>query len=313
MADRRSGSTVVWPVDPGAGGNGSSAVRPTRDRPTPAHTAPARSGRGGSVRTGQRRDPAPPASNGNGNGNGNGTANGNGTGNGNGNGHSGSGLVFDDAAAGPPPARSDESARATALALSRAMPRTGRSHRRSRALSNSGLRSGPPLGGRRRRVGSRLVPLVGAVVVLGIVVGLAVALAPTPARHNDGLKSPGPHSPKKVTHVTHSPTTVPPPPELQPSSGSSSTSAVYAAPATAYTVDLRATTGLCWVEATQESTGDVVWTGTLQPGQTRAIPTTGSLFLRLGAADDVSVSVNGEQVLMPAGFQSPFDMNFSAT
>jgi Domain of unknown function (DUF4115) len=149
-------------------------------------------------------------------------------------------------------------------------------------------------------------------VVLGVVVGLAVALAPSPTHHSNGLQRPATHTPKKQTHVSQSPTTIPPPPELQPSSGSSSTSGVYVAPSTAYTVDLRAT-GLCWVQATQASTGAIVWTGTLESGQTRAIAATGSLFLRLGAANDVDVSVNGEQVLMPTGFQSPFDMNFTAT
>jgi hypothetical protein len=288
MADRRSGSVADRPVGSGRDHNGGAVVRPSRERPAPAHAAPARGERAGSVRTGPGRAPAPPASNG----------------------HSGNGLVFVDDATVSSTTRSDESARATALALSRTMPRAGRPHRRSRGLRSGGLGGGLRSGGRRRGVGQRLVPLVGAVVVLGIVVGLAVALAPT--HNSSGLPRQATHTPKKVTHVSHTPPTTAPPPELQPSSGSSATSAVYVAPSTPYTVDLRAT-GLCWVQATEPSTGNVVWTGTLEPGQTRAIPGAGSLFLRLGAADDVTVSVNGEQVLMPTGFQSPFDMNFVST
>jgi hypothetical protein len=51
----------------------------------------------------------------------------------------------------------------------------------------------------------------------------------------------------------------------------------------------------------------------LAPGQTRSIPATGSLLLRLGAANDVSVTLNGEPVVFPTGFHSPFDMSFQAT
>ena len=63
----------------------------------------------------------------------------------------------------------------------------------------------------------------------------------------------------------------------------------------------------------RSSTGHVVWTGTLQTGQTQAIPATGSLVVRLGAANDVTVTLNGEPVVLPTGFQSPFDMSFQAT
>ena len=74
-----------------------------------------------------------------------------------------------------------------------------------------------------------------------------------------------------------------------------------------------AATGLCWVDATEASTGAVLWTGTLQTGQSRAIAATGSLVLRLGAANDVNVTLNGEPVVLPTGFRSPFDMRFGAT
>jgi hypothetical protein len=67
------------------------------------------------------------------------------------------------------------------------------------------------------------------------------------------------------------------------------------------------------VYATKASTGAVVWTGTLQTGQTQAIAATGSLIVRLGAANDVNVTMNGTPVVLPTGFQSPFDMHFQAT
>jgi hypothetical protein len=151
--------------------------------------------------------------------------------------------------------------------------------------------------------------VVGVVVVLAAVVGLAIALGPS-----DHGKPPAHRAisgPKTAAHSGRSDTTVATVPQVRPTSATSSTAA-YAAPATGYTVALQAT-GPCWVEASDTLTGHVVWTGTLAPGQTQSIPATGSLIVRLGAADDVTVTLDGQQVLLPPGFQSPFNMTFDAT
>jgi hypothetical protein len=66
------------------------------------------------------------------------------------------------------------------------------------------------------------------------------------------------------------------------------------------------------VEATETSTGKVAWTGTLATGQTQSIAATGNLLIRLGAANDVSITLNGEPVLLPTGFGSPFNMTFQS-
>ncbi|HXQ60733.1 MAG TPA: DUF4115 domain-containing protein [Acidimicrobiales bacterium] len=148
-----------------------------------------------------------------------------------------------------------------------------------------------------------------AVVVLAAVVAVAVVLAPShpsrTAQHRSTTR------PKTSARTTHPHTTVTVPPQVQPTTSTADTAA-YSAPSNAYTVDLQAT-GPCWVEATETATGNVVWTGTLASGQNRSIPATGSLVLRLGAANDVSVTLNGEQVLLPVGFHSPFDMSFGST
>jgi hypothetical protein len=153
------------------------------------------------------------------------------------------------------------------------------------------------------------VAVVAVVVALAVVVGLALAFAPprhpAAASHRTTTRS------KTTIGGTRSPTTTTTAPGVRPTSATSSTAA-YVAPSTGYTVALRAT-GPCWVEATETSTGNVVWTGTLASGQTRSIPASGNLFVRLGAADDVTVSLNGEQVTLPSGFQSPFDMSFQST
>jgi hypothetical protein len=203
-------------------------------------------------------------------------------------------LVFTDEAPAAPSPGSNDRGPAQVLGLGRALPRSGL------------IRGGGSRGRRSRQGGVRVV--AAGVVLVAVVVGVAVALAPS---HHDGAAPPTTHQPKTTTRVTRPPTTVPPPPELRATTASSTT-ADYAVPSADYTVSLQAT-GLCWVEATEVATGNVVWTGTLASGQSRSVPATGNLFLRLGAADDVTVAVNGEPVVLPAGFHSPFNMSFAST
>jgi hypothetical protein len=201
-------------------------------------------------------------------------------------------LVFVDEAGSRD--RTEGSPRISPLTPAKGLHGLGRMDRRSRARSG--------------RLG-RVVPVAAVVVVLGLVVGVAVALAPshhvTPQAHGTTPRT------KSSGQVSHHQTTSTVPAQVQATSSTANTAA-YIAPSTSYTVNLAAT-GLCWVDATEASTGAVLWTGTLQTGQSRAIAATGSLVLRLGAANDVNVTLNGEPVVLPTGFRSPFDMRFGAT
>jgi hypothetical protein len=151
--------------------------------------------------------------------------------------------------------------------------------------------------------------VVAAAVILGAVVGVAVVLAPShhvpPSSHLSALKKPK-TSARGKTHPT-----ITVPPEVEPTASTADTAA-YGTPSTSYTLGIQAT-GPCWVEATEVSSGKVVWTGTLTPGQSHSIPASGNLLLRLGAANDVSVTMNGEPIVLPTGFHSPFDMSFTST
>jgi hypothetical protein len=101
------------------------------------------------------------------------------------------------------------------------------------------------------------------------------------------------------------------PPAVQPTTFTAA-EAAYSAPVSSYVVSLSAS-GPCWVLASEPEGGTVIWQGTLEAGQTRQIPAAGSLFLRLGAAFAVTVSLNGEPVVLPAGHGSPYDVTFQAT
>lgn len=196
----------------------------------------------------------------------------------------------------------------------------------------SKLASGQAFHQRRTRALSAATPQVSArgilvaavVVVLIVVVAVGVALAPSHRSHNSG--APAASSKSSSTPSTHS--SAPPtrsgssgsarrgtsastvPPSLQATT-SSTTSADYPAPGSSYTLTLSAS-GACWILAEATSSGDVLWTGTLEPGQTQQIAATGSTSVRLGAAFDVSVSVNGVPVALPSDHGSPFDLDFQA-
>ena len=207
-------------------------------------------------------------------------------------GHGADDLVFVD---DPSPTGAGDFLRPSPISLPGGLGRPGRGHRRQ--------------GGSRGRSTPRLLPLAAAAVVLAAVIGAAVALSPSHSpKTNSALHRPSTKSKSSSTTVAQ--TTMPPPAQVHASS-STATTADYGAPATGYTVALRAT-GPCWVEATAASTGDVVWTGTMTPGQTRSVPATGSLILRLGAPENVSVTLNGSPVVLPSGYQSPFDMKFTS-
>lgn len=279
MADRRPNGLTDRSRRPDPDQSAGAQAGAPGSRTSPAQSrapGPARAGqtRSGAGRSGAVRAPTSPPSNG----------------------EAPPDLVFGDDVASTTTPRPPESARSSMLVLPRGLPRAGRRHRRNWQP--------------RRGAGTRIVSVVGAVVILGAVVGVALVLAPShhvrPPSHQSALKKP-----KTSAHGTKSHPTTTVPPEVEPTASTAITAA-YGAPSTNYTVGIQAT-GLCWVEATQASTGKVVWTGTLTSGQSHSIPASGNLVLRLGAANDVSVTMNGEPVVLPPGFHSPFDLSFNST
>jgi hypothetical protein len=81
---------------------------------------------------------------------------------------------------------------------------------------------------------------------------------------------------------------------------------------TGYSLALAATTGECWVDATNTATGAVLFTGTLFAGQSHAIAATGPVTVIAGAPAAFSATVDGAAVTLPPGFQAPFTLNFEA-
>ena len=77
-----------------------------------------------------------------------------------------------------------------------------------------------------------------------------------------------------------------------------------------YSLNLAATTGQCWVDVTNATTGSVLFTMTLTSGQAHAITATGPLTVIAGAPGSFAATVNGQPVTLPPGNAAPFTLHF---
>jgi hypothetical protein len=154
-----------------------------------------------------------------------------------------------------------------------------------------------------------------AVVIVLVVVLLLTgshAVAPQP-RHHHGRsgKSTTLHAGRNAGGATTAnSTSTTSPPVVVPQSGTSR-GATYAVPGSTFTLAFSATSGVCWVDATNSTTGATLFSGTLRPGLQHSLVASGPVTVVLGAPTVLAVSVNGGSVALPPGFQSPFTMKFT--
>src|SRR5207302_2978347 len=111
----------------------------------------------------------------------------------------------------------------------------------------------------------------------------------------------------------------PPPTPLQPAA--EQTTALQPAKADARTADYVVGTapfsvvvtagGPCWLQV-RTAAGQILFTGTLAPGQIQTFSGT-DLRLRLGAAGNVTLQVNGSSLVVPVKTPDPYDVRVSQT
>jgi hypothetical protein len=165
---------------------------------------------------------------------------------------------------------------------------------------------------RPRRLGGPAVA-VGAVVVLIVVLIITGLHSNSPTHHP---KSSGTvtttartHHHAAGRHPTTTTTTTAPPTVSAPASPTAHTATYHVADAS-FSLSLAATTGECWVDATDTATGTVLFTGTLFAGQSHAISATGPVTVIAGAPAAFSATVDGSAVTLPLGYQAPFTLSF---
>jgi cytoskeletal protein RodZ len=166
-----------------------------------------------------------------------------------------------------------------------------------------------------------IVWTVVAVIVIGAVTGVALATGPSrsakPSAASTHQTTPAVHSsvPPTTRSASHKHSSSSASSSKGASGGldpvtSSSTAATYQAPSTPYNLTLAAT-GPCWVEATNSS-GQVLWTGTMHAGDSQSVPGTSQMLVRLGNALNVTLAVSGRPVHLPPGYSPTIDLTFLA-
>jgi hypothetical protein len=168
---------------------------------------------------------------------------------------------------------------------------------------------------RPRRLGGPAAA-VAAVAVLVVVLILTGLHSNTPTHHKSGnaattaTSTPTHHATRHHHATATTTTTTTAPPAVSPPAAATAHTATYTVPAPGYSLTLAATTGECWVEATNTSTGAVLFTSTLLSGQSHAIAATGPVTVIAGAPGAFSATVNGAPVALPPGNQAPFTLLF---
>jgi hypothetical protein len=165
----------------------------------------------------------------------------------------------------------------------------------------------------------RSAAVIAAVIVVALV-GVLILIGshkpkPAAARRSDGNGSGSHNQTTGGGHGTtggrkdhHTQVTAPPPPTNQVVALTSTRlSATYPASGSSYQVTVTST-GPCWVQATS-ATGTVIWTGTMQAGQTQQIPATGVTAVELGSAT-CSMKLDSVPVVFPTPMGTPFTATF---
>jgi hypothetical protein len=180
---------------------------------------------------------------------------------------------------------------------------------------------------RPRRLGGPLAA-VGVVVVLVIILIVTGLHSNTPTHHgghgtdttvttahagthtgtHSGTHSGGTTHGRGATH--HPTTTTTAPPAVSAPANASANTATYQVADASYSIVLAAHSGECWVQATQTSTGKVLYAGTLLSGQSQTVPASGSVSVVAGAPGAFTATVNGAAVVLPPGAQAPFTLTF---
>jgi hypothetical protein len=166
---------------------------------------------------------------------------------------------------------------------------------------------------RPRRLGGPIAA-VAAVLVL-VVVLILTGLHSDATKHHakavGAATTPTTHPATKQKH--HAPTTTTSttaPPSVSPPTATTAHTASYTVSAPTYSLTLAATTGECWVDVTDPATGAVLFTTTLQSGQSHAMTATGPVTVIAGAPAAFAATVNGAPVTLPPGTQAPFTLSF---
>ncbi len=167
---------------------------------------------------------------------------------------------------------------------------------------------------RPRRIGgpAAAVAAVLLLIVVLIITGLHSNTPKHPGRPATAATTTPTHPATGHHHATATTTSTTAPPAVSAPTTASAHAATYTVDASTYALNVAATTGECWVEVTNSTTGSVLFTATLQSGQSHAVSATGPVTVIAGAPAAFAATVNGAPVALPPGNQAPFTLNFQS-
>lgn len=170
----------------------------------------------------------------------------------------------------------------------------------------SGVRSLGQPGTYRPRFGLA-VGLAAVVIAAAAIAGVMVSTRPFSASEQQAPQTQG------SSHKSAKPATPAQLPGLVAAT-SDGFGATYQVPAQNFTVVMAATSGPCWTEYSATANSPILSEGTLTPGQTKTIQAKGVLWIRVGNAGNVALTVNGAPVAVPnAAGSQPYDFSFNST
>jgi hypothetical protein len=166
---------------------------------------------------------------------------------------------------------------------------------------------------RPRRVGGPIAAVAAVAVLVAVLIATGLHTNSPPHQHHGKAADAAtttPTGPRPATHRHTTTTTSTAPPAVSAPSAASAHAATYEVTAANFSLAISATTSECWVEATDSTTGSVLFTATLFSGQSHAIAATGPVTVIAGAPSAFTATVNGAAVTLPPGYQAPFTLKF---
>jgi uncharacterized protein DUF4115 len=166
---------------------------------------------------------------------------------------------------------------------------------------------------RPRRLAGPAAAVAAVLILIAvlIVTGLHTSSPPHHGRASGTATTTRTH-PRTADRHPGTTTTTTAPPGVSAPQGATAHAATYQVSASSYSLALAANSGECWVEATDTTTGAVLFTATLFSGQSHTIAATGPVTVIAGAPGAFAATVNGAAVTLPPGNQAPFTLHFQA-
>jgi hypothetical protein len=160
--------------------------------------------------------------------------------------------------------------------------------------------------------------LGGPAAAVGAVLVLVLVLILTGLHSNDGKHKAATTATTATTHPatrqqhheTTTTTSTTAAPSVSAPTATTTHTATYTVSDVAYSLNIAATTGQCWVDVTNTATGAVLFTTTLQSGQSHTIAASGPVTVIAGAPGAFAATVDGATVVLPPGNQAPFTLHF---